>query len=474
VFFDKDSLPPGEEYNERIRAALRMADRCIFLVSKRSIEPGKYMLTEIDFAKAKWPVPAGRVLPVVVDPELTPRDLPVYLRSVNAITPKGSIAAEIAAAIDGSRKVNSSCRLCLAVALAGIVAVAALAAWLGVRSPATAVEITLLPIERMHFRPRAAPPPNLLAADAPIDWIESPLTITAMSVTYNRRDQGAAVATLLREELELTIGTSPGTSPGTVPAKYLWAYVVDIKRERGCADDWLCRKENVEVLSLAPGGTSRPRETMFLPVSDRPLTWRAFIDQVLGAETGDITVRLRSQIDLAGAGGKREMMLESVCALDVSGARAEFLKQFKAGENPRPTFWQPPCTASKSGTHRRTGQAMSAGADHFKRAGMTTRLMQRPLPFLRIALVVAMTALAAESLNAQGQQRNGGVAPPPPPSGQATPTPSLRFDDAGTSGAPCSVPGPCGLCDCPKLATPPNPPPAGKTGGDADGKPASR
>jgi hypothetical protein len=344
VFFDKDSLPPGEEYNERIRAALRMADRCIFLVSKRSIEPGKYMLTEIDFAKAKWPVPAGRVLPVVVDPELTPRDLPVYLRSVNAITPKGSIAAEIAGALDTSRKLNSSCRLCLAVALAGIVAVAALAAWLGVRSPASAVEIAVLPIERMHFRPRAAPPPNLLAADAPTDWIESPLTVTAMSVTYNRRDHGAAVATLLREEFELTIGT--------VPAKYLWAYVVDIKRERGCADDWLCRKENVEVQTLAPAGTSRPRETMFLPVSDRPLTWRTFIDQVLAGETGAITVRLRSQIDLAGAGGKREMMLEAVCALDVSGARAEFLKQFKAGENPRPTFWQPPCAALTDKTTR--------------------------------------------------------------------------------------------------------------------------
>jgi TIR domain-containing protein len=339
VFFDKDSLPPGEEYNERIRAALRMADRCIFLVSKRSIEPGKYMLTEIDFAKAKWPVPAGRVLPVVVDSGITPRDLPVYLRSVNAITPKGSIAAEIAAAIDGSRKLNASCRLCLAAAVAGIVAVAALAAWLGLRAPSSAVEIALLPVERMHFRPRAAPPPNLLAPDAATDWIESPLTITAMSVTYNRRDRGSAVATLLREELELAIGASP--------ARYLWAYIVDIKQERGCAEDWLCRKENVEVQTLAPSSNSRARETMFL--SERPLTWRAFIDQVLGSQVNDITVTLRSQIDLTGAGDKRGMMLEAVCVIDVSGARAEFLKQFKPGENPRPTFWQPPCAAGTVG-----------------------------------------------------------------------------------------------------------------------------
>jgi hypothetical protein len=120
---------------------------------------------------------------------------------------------------------------------------------------------------------------------------------------------------------------------------------------------------------------------------------------------------------------------------------------------------------------------MTTDEDHVKRAGMTARSMHRLALVLRIALVVAIAAAAAmpaQELNAQPQQRNVGDAPTPNPSGQARPSPALRFDDAGTSGAPCSVPGPCGLCDCPKLATPPNPPPAGKTGGDADGKPASR
>jgi TIR domain len=338
VFFDKDSLPPGEEYNERIRAALRLADRCIFLVSKRSIEPGKYMLTEIDFAKAKWPVPAGRVLPVVVDPELKPRDLPVYLRSVNAITPKGSVAAELAAAIDASQKVNKTCRVCLALALAcGAVAIP-LGAWLSLQPTAAAVEIVMLPIERVHFRPRAAPPLNLLVPDAPTDWIDSPLTLTAMSVTYNRRDRSPAVANLLREEIELQLGPSPH--------RYVWTYVVDIKHERGCQEDWLCRKENVEVKAIEPGGTSRPRETMFLPESDRPLAWRAFIDQVLSPQgSTDIVVKVRSKIELAGAGKAREIVLEAVCALDVGAARAQFVEHFKPAENPRPTFWQPPCIA---------------------------------------------------------------------------------------------------------------------------------
>jgi hypothetical protein len=344
VFFDKDSLPPGEEYNERIRSALRLADRCIFLVSKQSIEPGKYMLTEIDLAKAKWPVPAGRVLPVVIDAELKPRDLPVYLRSVNAIAPKGSIAAEIAAAIESSPRINRTCWFCLVAVLIGAASVAALGAWFGMRPAARTVEIVLLPIEKMHFRPRAAPPSNLLALEAPTDWIDSPLTVTAMSVAYNRRDQSAAVASLLREEIELRLGTSLH--------RYLWTYVVDIKHERGCPEDWLCRKENVEVKTLGAAGTSRPRETMFLPISDRPLSWRAFIDAVLSPQgSADVIVKVRSKIEETSAGKAREMVLEIACAVDLRSARAEFLKHFKAGENPRPPFWQPPCLAEEPGAN---------------------------------------------------------------------------------------------------------------------------
>jgi hypothetical protein len=186
------------------------------------------------------------------------------------------------------------------------------------RPLAPAVDIVLLPIEKVHFRPRAAPPPDLLAPDAPTDWIESPLTVTAMKVTYSRRDRGGAVANLLREEIELRLGASF--------SRYQWSYVVDINRERGCPDDWLCRKESVEVKALGPGGTSRPRETMFLPVSDRPLTWRDYIDQVLSPQGSDvITVKLLSAIDLAGS-GKQDTVLEFVCTLDVRAARAEFLR----------------------------------------------------------------------------------------------------------------------------------------------------
>jgi hypothetical protein len=92
------------------------------------------------------------------------------------------------------------------------------------------------------------------------------------------------------------------------------------------------------------GRTTDPGETMFLPRSDQPLTWRTFIDGILAPQgTADLVVKVRSYIEISGGGQVREMALESVCALDVRSARIAFLEQFKPGENPRPVFWQPNC-----------------------------------------------------------------------------------------------------------------------------------
>jgi hypothetical protein len=335
VFFDKDSLPPGQEYNERIRSALRLADCCIFLIGRTSLQSGRYMLTEVELTRARWPVPAGRAFPVIVDSDVKPAELPAYLRSVSVIVPKGNLAAEIAATVDPSRRISRLCWACLVCALAAVLA-SALAIVLWWRPAAPVADVILLPIEKVHFRPGRGPPKDLLAPDAPTDWIESQLTVTAINVAYNRRDLSSASASLRREELELLVGKAS--------YRYTWAYIVDIRREEGCPDDWLCSKESVGVVNLAAGRSSQARETMFLAELGPPLTWRTFIDQVLapGGPT-DITVKLRSHIDISGPGWTRELILESTCGLDVHAARAAFLMTFTPGADPRPVFWQPPC-----------------------------------------------------------------------------------------------------------------------------------
>lgn len=96
VFFDRHDLPIGDSFHDRIRDAIDNADRCVFLISPQSVEPGSYALTELALTQARWPRPAGRVLPVMAADTLFDR-LPAYLGAVTVLQPKGNLAAEVAA-----------------------------------------------------------------------------------------------------------------------------------------------------------------------------------------------------------------------------------------------------------------------------------------------------------------------------------------------------------------------------------------
>ena len=98
VFRDRTSLPPGESFDARIRTAIEESDLFIFLISRESVSPGRYTLTELKFAEQKWAHPAGYVLPVVVGP--VPKEaIPVFLRAVTILHPQGNLTAEVAAAV---------------------------------------------------------------------------------------------------------------------------------------------------------------------------------------------------------------------------------------------------------------------------------------------------------------------------------------------------------------------------------------
>lgn len=99
VFFDRDDLPPGEEYHTRIRRAIEAAHLFLFLVSPDAVDPGSYTLTEIEVAEASWRRASGRILPVVLHP--TPlASLPPFVRSVTLLQAPGNLPATVAAAVD--------------------------------------------------------------------------------------------------------------------------------------------------------------------------------------------------------------------------------------------------------------------------------------------------------------------------------------------------------------------------------------
>jgi tetratricopeptide (TPR) repeat protein len=103
VFLDRDDLPPGESYDQRIERAVNDSEMFIFLVSPDSIAEGRYTLTELSFARRKWPDANGRVLPVMA--RKTPLEqAPSYLKAVTVLEPAGNIAAETSAAVDEMRR----------------------------------------------------------------------------------------------------------------------------------------------------------------------------------------------------------------------------------------------------------------------------------------------------------------------------------------------------------------------------------
>jgi len=98
VVFDTSWLKPGDDYNGRLRDAFDRTDGLVFLISPESVRAGRYALSELKFAREKWPHPAGHVLPVMV--KSTPlEDIPPYLRAVSILKPEGNVAAEVASAV---------------------------------------------------------------------------------------------------------------------------------------------------------------------------------------------------------------------------------------------------------------------------------------------------------------------------------------------------------------------------------------
>jgi len=64
-----------------------------------------------------------------------------------------------------------------------------------------------------------------------------------------------------------------------------------------------------------------------------------------------------------------------------------------------------------------------------------------------IATTMGLSDASAQATPPPDDGKEAVKAPPPPATKKANP-----FDDNAKSGPPCSVPGPCGKCDCPDAA----------------------
>lgn len=134
VFFDREDLPPGDEYDARIRQAIENADLFLFLISPQALDSGSYTLTELAIADKTWRHPSGRMLPVVLRP--TPLDtVPEVLRSVTLLQPEGNVTGSVADAVYRIAKARRNRHLKLAAIAFAVGAVLAIGVyrWHGAR-----------------------------------------------------------------------------------------------------------------------------------------------------------------------------------------------------------------------------------------------------------------------------------------------------------------------------------------------------
>lgn len=340
VFFDTSNLPPGSDFNTQIRNAVAVADRMVFLVNRRALSPGKYTRTELEYAQQRWPSPVGKLYPVLVDPELESYELPSYLRSVHCLRVSGNAPAEVLDLIEQTSSVKMWCWTCLAVSVL-TAATAAGALSYSLRQPAGFAEVTLLAPEYAHFRPRSRPPDDP-AANASVDWVSSPVTLT-VPVAYSYTNSRTAIVQLHREQANLQLGSLHGD--------FLWTYVVDIGgsqvSDASCNGDWLCRKSNVSTQNLRPGETTSTRETMFLANADQ-ISWGQFIDSIVSPDGPSIaTLSIRATVVTADGNAGANTVITAHCQIDVAGSRRRMLDAgFRPGHDPRPTTWQPRCMSA--------------------------------------------------------------------------------------------------------------------------------
>lgn len=95
VFFDKKSLPIGEEFHQKIFNEIKTSDLMIFLISPDSIQDGSYTRSELKFARKTGCL----VFPVMT----APTDLSLIPNRIEATTilfPEGNIVAEVLAEIN--------------------------------------------------------------------------------------------------------------------------------------------------------------------------------------------------------------------------------------------------------------------------------------------------------------------------------------------------------------------------------------
>jgi hypothetical protein len=327
VFFDKDSLPPGEDFQDQIRAGIRRADRFVFLISRSSLEEGRFTLSELEFARQRWPAPSGRVFPVLLDKTIKPEELPIYLRSVQALSIKGNATAEIAHEIDKTRTTRPA-----HLAWVALLVLALIGGGLSLARtslfPAKS-EVAFSPPAKIDFRPLIAPPDAGGQDDA---WLKSAVAVTALQLGYQHLTSSGANAQLLPEQVEIKIDGQ------SVPLDY--HYEVNIMRN--CPEGgWHCARPPKAMRTLA-AGEAVAFQSMYRSRQGSGTNWENFIERIANAKQG-VTVTLGSRMNVDRGGRLVETQVRHECMIDFVKLQSD-IADTRQKRGRIPIIMQPACS----------------------------------------------------------------------------------------------------------------------------------
>lgn len=328
VFFDKDSLVPGSNFNDRIRSEIRMSDRFVFLLTKPALEPGRFTLSELQFAKERWPAAKDNVLPVLLDPSLPVHDIPAYLRSVHILHVEGNAPAEVAAAIaqGSTRKFRTPFIGATAAASIGLAAFFYYSHEFG---GAKQAHFKLLPPDQVDFRPLKQPTASNL------DWLDSDVAVTMVPVQYS--NMGNRPVRIHNEKVELRLKDK----------SYGYKRFNEVEfKPAPCPGDWLCTLKGVGAESLEPGRTLS-RQTMFIPDGDAKMNWRQFLATIIDELAEVAEARLVSISEVTGWTNTSEASLDIVCHINLKRLKEQLdAAGYRTSQMPPPRL-SPYCSAQK-------------------------------------------------------------------------------------------------------------------------------
>lgn len=92
VFFDKNGLHVGSTYHSKLKEEIVSSELFLFLMTCRSVEKGRYTLTELKFAWEQWHKGEIIFLPICIEEV---KDIPEYLSEITYFQIEGDIPAEL-------------------------------------------------------------------------------------------------------------------------------------------------------------------------------------------------------------------------------------------------------------------------------------------------------------------------------------------------------------------------------------------